>query len=122
MRPLLFLCAALAVAATVTSACSEPSAKEPIPRGRQVYGELGCGRCHLIDGQGGHIGPDLSHIGPVAATREPGVSARAYIRQSIVDPGAYVVPGYNDVMPRGLAMHLSKTDLDDLVEFLDSHK
>ena len=121
MRPLLFLCAALALLGSV--ACSAgPPAKEPIPRGRQVYAELGCGRCHVIDGQGGRVGPDLSHIGTAAATRKPGMSAKDYIRESILDPGAYVVPGYNDVMPRGLAMHLSQTDLDDLVEYLYSHE
>lgn len=119
MRRLLLLC----VAALATAiACAEPPATEPIARGRQLFGQLGCSNCHSIDGHGGHVGPDLTHIGTTAATREQGVSAQDYIRQSVVDPGAYVVPGFNDVMPRGFGQRLSRSDLDALVAFLLSHK
>ena len=52
------------------------------------------------------------------ATRRPGVSALEYIRQSILDPGAYVVPGYQDSMPRDLGRDLSPTDLEALVAYL----
>ncbi len=118
MRRLLLLCVAIVA---VGAACEEPPAKEPVARGRQVFGKLGCGRCHFIDGQGGRIGPDLTHVATNAATRRPGMSAEEYIRQSILDPGAYVVPGYNDVMPRGLSRGLSPSDLDALVAFLIAH-
>lgn len=46
------------------------------------------------------------------------MSAADYLRESIVDPGAYVVPGYQDSMPRDLGRDLSPTDLDDLVAYL----
>lgn len=120
MRPVLLLCAALAAATLF--ACVEPPEKEPYARGRQLYRQLDCARCHVIDGDGGRLGPDLSHIGATAAEREPGLSADGYIRESIVSPGAYVVPGYNDVMPRGLARRLSEADLDALVLYLASHR
>lgn len=119
MRRLLVLCVAIVA---VGVACAEPPAKEPVARGRQVFGQLDCGRCHFIDGQGGRIGPDLTHVATNAATRRSGMSAEEYIRQSILDPGAYVVPGYNDVMPRGLARNLPQSDLDALVAYLLSHK
>ena len=60
------------------------------------------------------IGPPLDHIGTVAGQRVPGLPADQYIRQSITEPGAYVVPGYPDSMPRGLAKSLSEEDLDAL--------
>ncbi len=116
------IAACVTVGALWTIACEEPPASEPYARGRQLYGRLDCGRCHVIDGEGGRLGPDLSHIGTVAADREAGTSADEYIRRSIVDPGAYVVPGYNDVMPRGLARRLSDADLDALVLYLLSHR
>ncbi|MDE3102796.1 MAG: cytochrome c [Chloroflexota bacterium] len=119
MRRFLLFC--VVVLATAV-ACAEPPATEPIPRGRQLFGQLGCSNCHTIDGQGGHVGPDLTHIGTTAATRRAGMSAEDYIRQSILDPGAYVVPGYNDVMPRGFGQRLSPSDLDALVTFLLSHQ
>jgi mono/diheme cytochrome c family protein len=120
MRPLLIFCAVIALAASV--ACEEAPAREPVARGRQIFRQLDCGRCHFIDGEGGRIGPDLSHIGTVAAKRREGYTADGYIRESIVDPGAYIVPGYNDVMPRGLARNLSPSDLDALIAYLASHR
>lgn len=119
MRRLLVACAA--VVALAGLACEEPPAKEPVARGRQVFQKLDCGRCHFIDGEGGRIGPDLNGIGTVAGARVAGMTAEDYIRQHILTPGFYVVPGYNDVMPRGLARNLSPSDLDALVAYLSSH-
>ncbi len=58
---------------------------------------------------------------PVAATRRPGTAADDYIRESILTPGAYIVPGHNDVMPRGLTRALPPSDLEALVRYLASH-
>jgi cytochrome c oxidase subunit 2 len=120
VRRVLALCVALAALGAI--ACEEPPASEPYARGRQLYRSLDCGRCHIIDGEGGRLAPDLSRIGTIAADREAGVSADDYIRESILSPGAYLVPGYNDVMPRGLARRLSQSDLDALVLYLASHR
>lgn len=117
MRPHLLACIALALAA---ACAAEPPATDPIERGRQVYRQLDCGRCHHIAGSGGRVGPELTEIGAIAETRREGYTAEGYIRESIVEPGRYVVPGFNDVMPRGLARGLSDRDLDALVEYLGS--
>lgn len=119
MRRLFALCVVLAV---LSIACEEPPATEPVARGRQLYRRLDCGRCHYIDGQGGRLAPELTHIGSVAASRRAGMAADGYIRESILSPGAYIVPGYTDVMPRGLARNLSPADLDALVLFLRTHE
>ncbi|MHB8631148.1 MAG: c-type cytochrome [Candidatus Limnocylindria bacterium] len=109
----------LALAACVLAAgCAEPRATDPIARGAQVFRETGCGSCHRIGSDGGTIGPPLTHIGTVAGTRTPDMSAEEYIRQSIRDPGAYVVPGYPDSMSRGLDRGMSQQDFDDLVRYL----
>jgi hypothetical protein len=50
------------------------------------------------------------------------MSAEDYILQSITDPGAFVVPGYPDSMPRGLSKDLSPEDLAALVAYLASLK
>jgi cytochrome c551/c552 len=120
MGRVVVLCTALAV---IFVACApEPPATEPIARGRQVYRQIGCGSCHDPNFFGQRVGPPLDHIGTAAATRIPGVAAQEYIRQSILDPGSYVVPGYPDSMPRGLGRDLSPTDLDALVAYLSSLK
>jgi len=79
---------------------------------------MSCASCHQIAADGGGVGPPLGHIGTAAASRKPGTSAEDYIRESIRDPGAYVVPGYPDSMPRGVDRGLSQEDYDDLVQYL----
>lgn len=118
MRPRVAICIGLALASL--AACAEPPATDPIARGRQVYRQLDCGRCHHIEGSGGRLAPELTHIGTVAETRRAGYAADDYIRESILEPGRYVVPGYGDVMPRGLALRLSERDLEALVRYLAS--
>jgi len=108
---------ALAIA-VVAGGCTEPKASDPIERGKQVYREKSCASCHQIGTDGATIGPPLTHIGAIAQSRTPGTSAEDYIRGSILDPGAYIVPGYPDTMPRGLARGLSQEDFDDLVRYL----
>ncbi len=48
-----------------------------------------------------------------------GLDAEEYLRQSIVDPDAYVVPGFPaGQMLAGLGDVLSPEDLDSLIAFL----
>jgi len=103
---------------TLLSACAETPATEPVARGAQLYRQKSCGSCHEIGGEGGRIGPSLTHVGTAAGERQPGTPADQYLRESITDPGAYIVPGYPDSMSRGLARGLSDADLDALVRYL----
>jgi mono/diheme cytochrome c family protein len=120
MGRVVLLCIALAL---VLVACApEVPATEAVARGRQVYHSLGCANCHEPNLFGQRLGPPLDHIGTAAASRRLGVSAEEYVRQSILDPGAYVVPGYQDSMPRDLGRDLTPTDLDALVAYLLSLK
>ena len=120
MGRVLLVCTALAL---LLAACAPPPpATDPVARSRQLYDSRGCTNCHEPNLFGQRLGPPLDHIGTVAATRRPGMSAEDYIRQSILDPGTYVVPGYQDSMPRDLGRDLSPTDLDALVAYLLSLK
>jgi hypothetical protein len=43
----------------------------------------------------------------------------AFVRRSIVEPNAYISPGYpKNVMPHGFGRKLSKRQLTDLVAFV----
>ena len=123
MGRLLCLCSLLVI--LLSMACApEPVATDPIARGRQVYRASGCASCHeaSLFNLFRPVGPPLNEIGLVGRKRIAGMSAEDYIRQSITDPGAYVVPGYPDSMPRGLARDLSAEDLAALVAYLASLK
>jgi cytochrome c2 len=78
-----------------------------------------CNTCHLPDSESMLIGPGLQNVGERAATRVEGLSAPEYIRQSIVEPSAYVVEGFVDnLMPKVYAQVFSDEDLDNLVAYL----
>jgi len=121
MGRLLCLCS-LTVILIAIACAPEPVATDPIARGRQVYRALGCANCHegSLSNLFRPVGPPLDHVGTVAGKRVSGVSAEDYLRQSITDPGAYLVPGYPDSMPRALSKDLSPEDLAALVAYLAS--
>lgn len=123
MGRLLCLCS-LAIVVVAIACAPEPPATDPIARGRQVYRALGCASCHegSLFNLFRPVGPPLGEIGLVGRKRVPGVSAEDYILQSVTDPGAFVVPGYPDSMPRGLSKDLSAEDLAALVAYLGSLK
>lgn len=92
---------------------------EELFRGAIREGVPPCIACHSIASDRVRICPSLRDIARIAGTRVPGMSAEAYIRQSIVDPNAYVVPGFsNELMPKIYGTILSPRDVDDLVAFL----
>jgi cytochrome c2 len=123
MGRLLCLCS-LAVVLVAIACAPEPVATDPIARGRQVYRTLGCATCHeaSISNLFRPVGPRLNEAGLVGRKRVPGMTAEDYLRQSITEPGAYLVPGYPDSMPRALAGDLSPEDLAALVAYLASLK
>lgn len=111
-----------ASAVLVSCGPAEPVATEPAARGRQLYRALDCAACHEpgLRNFWRPVGPPLDRVGEVAGSRRPGVPPEEYLRQAIVDPGAYLVPGYPDSMPRGLERGLSEDDLAALVWYLAS--
>lgn len=57
--------------------------------GRRVFfhpNGPGCHRCHVLDGRGGRVGPDLTRIGRLLN--------RVQLIQSILEPGAEIAPQY----------------------------
>ena len=75
-------------------------------KGKAAYLRLGCAACHVIGGDGGTLGPELTSIG---ARRAIG-----YLRQALVDPGAALPRGASDVPGRGfnefLPVHIVTRD------------
>jgi cytochrome c peroxidase len=103
-------------------ATTQPAA----PRGTVAIINRGaCANCHIIPGvpgADGEVGPDLTTLGKVAGSRRPKTTAKEYIRESILDPDAFVAPGdfEEGVMPRKFGKTLSEDDLHKLVDYLAS--
>ena len=100
------------------------SAFNELPAGDAANGEQiftvsqPCHVCHTDQ----PIGPsfqDEPSLASLAATRRQGYPADLYLYESIVNPGAFVVPGYQDsIMPQNFAELLSKKELADLVAYM----
>jgi cytochrome c2 len=94
-------------------------------RGEQVF-RVGvsdappCSTCHLtvIGSFGFSLGPNLSGVAERAAGRIEGMSAEDYMRDSILDPEDFRVPGFLVSMYKDYATHLSEQDIADLIAFL----
>jgi cytochrome c2 len=93
------------------------------PSGASLFASQGCGSCHMFKAAGatGTVGPDLDKV--AADAQKAGTPLAAYVKQSIVDPSAYVVPGYSDgIMPKTFGNTLSSQQVAALVQFLSSGK
>ncbi|RME99362.1 MAG: hypothetical protein D6768_15205 [Chloroflexi bacterium] len=123
----------LSLAALLSACGAEAAAVNPLDignpeRGREIFetgGGLitpstkqGCTGCHSLDGSDRNSGPSLQGIARRAGERMPELSAVEYLHQSIVDPGAYLVDGYEDEMMKGLKVFLKEEDINDLIAFL----
>ncbi len=101
-----------------TKAVSSPNASVA---GAAVFKNNTCGACHALKAAGASAttGPDLDTL-PALAQRA-GQPVDAFVRQSIVDPNAYVEKGYpKGLMPGTFGKALSKQELDALVQYLVS--
>jgi len=79
----------------------------------------GCRICHSLQPGVKLVGPSLVGIGAQAATRMPGLSAEAYLRQSLTEPDAHVVEGYRrGQMPPDYLSRLNQDQLEDFVAYL----
>ena len=88
--------------------------------GKAVFLNNGCNSCHTLKAAGAtaKVGPDLDKLPQEA--KGAGKPLEAFVRESIVDPNAYVAPGYpKNVMPATFSQ-LPKTQLDALVQYLIS--
>ena len=83
-----------------------------------LFQAKGCSGCHTIVGvaEFASIGPDLTQLSEGAGERIAGMSATAYVTQSIRQPEAFTVQGFPaDMMP---TFELSDAEVESLVAFL----
>ncbi len=95
----------------------------------EVIDIAGCGNCHKIPGVPntfGGVGPNLRDLGLAANDRRPGYSAQQYIRESIIDPEAFLAPKVDGgsypggVMLSAFDSALTDNEVELLVDYLAS--
>ena len=110
---------------------SEPLTQEIRDLAIAAMTETGCNSCHVTPGlpqvDAAMLGPDQTNLGNVAASRIEGYTAEEYIRESIVDPNAFIVEECPlgpclQVMPQNYSASLSEEQLNAIVAYLLSLK
>ncbi len=82
----------------------------PAVSGVSVFQDKGCSACHVVSGQGGQSGPDLSHI--ASQPYDALANTPEFLRQYLENPRAQKVDA---LMP---AIPMSAAERDTLVQYL----
>jgi len=94
-----------------------------VTAGDQLFhGAGGCIACHGLGTRAPNLLTDEKGQGPIGARcgkREAGKDCKAYLYESLTNPRAYVVSGYEPIMPE-MGRTLSPQQLWALVAFLES--
>jgi cytochrome c2 len=93
-----------------------------VKAGEEIFKTKGtCEICHRI-GQKGTRAPDLAGIGGRAGSRKPGMSAKQYLIEALLQPNAYVLEGYPPIMPAvdKPPLGLNRSEVWALIAFLQS--
>ena len=88
--------------------------------GKELFTNLGCNTCHKPDPSG--LGPVLAGLGGSAVKLESGETIAAtdeYIRESILNPRAKVVAGFQPVMP-SFTGQVSQENVVQLIAYIKS--
>jgi mono/diheme cytochrome c family protein len=115
--PLLLFAFLLAACGSNADATPQATLSEQQAKGEMLFYQ-DCAACHTIVGDAVVVGPALAGVATRAETRVAGLSAHDYIEQSILDPSAYLVEGFDDLMPKTWGTTLTGEELDALVAFL----
>jgi cytochrome c oxidase subunit II len=118
----------------------DPATKKPLPYakvGERLYKSGGCAQCHTIDGSPGQ-GPtwlglyksdvrfSVAPPGYTLTAADGDAKWDAYLRESILDPGAKIVAGYQNVMPSAAPQYSGSAykdkKLEALIEYIKSVK
>ncbi len=89
----------------------EPEPREALSDPKALIALFTCNACHMIGGEGGDAGPDLTKIG---ASRD-----RAYLRRALLEPNADIAKGFEpDAMPDDLSEQMYVSELNVLLDYL----
>jgi len=107
-----------AAAPTTTAAAAAAGAA-----GKAIFLSAGCGACHTFKpaGASGKVGPDLDTT-PEKDAKATNTPLTGFVMKSIIDPGAYLSPGYKNLMPKTFQSSLGTKKIEELVAFITAGK
>lgn len=127
MRNVSFVVIVLILATLLMAACgggaapsggsANAAAGEALFKQSAIGAQAGCVTCHSLDGSK-LVGPSMKGIASRAGNEVSGLSAEAYIKQSILEPNAHVVKDYPQGVMQSYQNDLSEQQLADVVGYL----
>ena len=94
-----------------------------VAAGEKIYnGSGGCTACHGLGTRAPNLVTDYKGQGAIGArcgTRKPGMACKAYLYESLTQPQAYIVAGFDPIMP-DMRKQLSEDQIWAAVAFLES--
>jgi len=87
-----------------------------------AHGKGLCTTCHTIGSKEAGRFPDLAGVAERAKTRVPGLNQLQYFAQTLCEPNAFIVPGFNPGMPtiNKPPVGLSDEELHAVIAWLQS--
>lgn len=98
--------------------------EDPVALGTKVASSAGCTACHSIDGSK-LVGPSWKGLFGKTETMADGSTITAddaYLHESIVNPGAKLVQGYADLMPKNFGDSLTAQEITGIIEYIKTLK
>ncbi|GAC1690430.1 MAG: hypothetical protein NVS9B3_09010 [Gemmatimonadaceae bacterium] len=94
-----------------------------VAAGERVFnGAGGCTACHGLGTRAPNLLTDHAGQGPIGArcgSRRPGMDCKAYLYESLTAPAAYIVPGFENIMP-DMRRQLTDDQIWAVVAYLQS--
>lgn len=100
---------------------------QSIEQGKKLFNQvhigknnvIGCISCHSLKPEIATVGPSLFGLNLRAEYLVPNLNAQQYIKQSIINPDAYIVSGYSPaIMFAHYEDELTQEEIDALVQYL----
>ena len=99
------------------SAVATPTRTPEQQLGATVFSQE-CARCHSLEPDTIIVGPSLHGVAQRAGSRVANQDAAEYLLVSILSPAAYLVAGFDDLMPTTLGTDLTSEEMDAVIAFL----
>jgi cytochrome c oxidase subunit 2 len=97
---------------------------DPLERAQKYYQTFGCKACHTLDGTVG-VGPTWKGLYGSQVKLADGSTVTvddAYLIESIRNPGAKIVEGFQNIMPATIGSTLTDQQIQDLIALIKSLK
>jgi mono/diheme cytochrome c family protein len=108
----------ISIVVTLVAACTPSTPlSESEQAGQRIFLQI-CAVCHATNPGVVIVGPSLAYIANAAETRVAELNAREYLEQSILEPAAYISPGFENVMPSTFSSIYSTEELNSLIDYL----